>query len=150
MPVRKLKDSDFKGLASLYKRYYRMHNVFGKPEKKVIEYLKGQPDECLVADDGGIRGALFVVNKTSSRDGKHRFWKLKHIAFDSEDVGRDLLAAAEKKIRLKSETAKIEISVAESEPQIDFFEENGYQKEAEMKNHYRWDETCFIFSKSLS
>jgi len=150
MAMRKIPDSDFKELVALYKRFFKTHNIFSKPDEEIIEYLKKLKGECLLFDHHGILGAVYMVNHTTSQDGKHKLWKLKHLAFDSEDVGEQLLAEAEKRIKSESETAKIELNIAESEPNIDFYEENGYKKEAELKNHYRHDEACYVFSKMLS
>ncbi len=150
MAVRRLSEDDYEELAELYKRFYRVHNVFTRPDDEILGYLGSQEGECLVFDDGGIRGAVFLENSTTSPGNMHRLWKLKHLAFDSEDACRKLLAEAEKIIMDKPGTAKIEINVAESEPSADFYEELGYKNEAELRDHYRNGEKCFVFSKSFA
>ena len=60
-----------------------------------------------------------------------------------------LLEEAERRVKKLSNTSKIELTLIDSE-NLDYYENKGYKKEAVLENHYRWNETCYILSKSFS
>ena len=152
MAIRNANSSDYMKLVELYRSFFSIHNIFQKPNSQVIAYLKKQSDknELLVYDDNGrIKGALFIVNIGQNEDGSHKLWKFRHFAYLTDEIGKELLDVAEKRVRMSSETAKIELNCAESEEGIDIYEANGYELEGTLKNHYRFGEKCFVFSKSF-
>lgn len=149
--IRPVQDLDYVSLVSLFKKFFPVHNQFQLPKEKVISYLKSQAsqNELIVYDDKGIKGAMFLVNFGSSADNSHKLWKFRHFAFENEDIGSKLLKEAEKIIKKKSKTVKIELTIAETEPGKEFYLSNGYKQEAALTNHYRWGETCYVLAKSL-
>ncbi len=152
MAIRKGKVSDYYELVNLYRSFFKTHNIFQQSDKKIISYLKEQSkeNELLVYDEkGSILGALYPVNLGQNADGTHKLWKFRHFAFYSDDIAEKLLEEAEKKVRKSSKTSKIELTIAETEQGIGFYKAHGYKKEAALRNHYRWGETCFTLSKSF-
>ncbi len=149
--IRPVQEKDYEKLVPLFKKFFPVHNQFQKTKEDIISYLKGQAkdNELIVYDDKGIKGALFLVSFGQSSDGSHKLWKFRHFAFENEDIGSKLLKEAEKIIKQKSKTVKIELTIAETEPGKGFYLENGYKQEAALTNHYRWNETTFVLSKSL-
>jgi len=150
MGVREYSEKDLKQLAKLYKSYFKTHTLFEQTEDKVIIHLREQvkKNPCLVfEEEEEIRGALFLVSKNV--DGAHKLWKLRHFAFTKSYIGEQLLKEAEDKAKENSKTAKIEMSIAESEDGINFLKAQGYEQEGCLKNHYRWQERCYILSKSF-
>lgn len=135
-------EPDYQKLAELYKEFFPTHNIFQKDN--VIDYLKEQAekDQLLTNENA----ALFLVNLQS---GEHQRWKFRHFAFTDETAAKDLLEQAENLIKEKSKTAKVELTIAESEQKINFYKNNGYQEEGKLTNHYRWGETCFVLGKSF-
>ncbi|MEK6969800.1 MAG: GNAT family N-acetyltransferase [Nanoarchaeota archaeon] len=153
MAIRNVKEKDYEKLVELYKSFFPKHNIFQQDKKTIITYLKEQTvtGELLVNEEKGkIGAALFVVNFGQSVDGKHKLWKFRHFAFENEKVAAELLEEAEKRIQKKSNTVKIELTIAETETGINFYKFHGYRQEGALKNHYRYGETCFVLGKSFS
>jgi len=150
--IRPIKDSDYANLVPLFKKFFPVHNQFQLPKEKIIFYLKEQSktNELIVYDDNGLMGALYLVKFGESSDGSHKLWKFRHFAFENEKIGSSLLKEAEKIIKQKSKTVKIELTIAETEPGKEFYLANNYKQEAKLTNHYRWNETTFVLAKSLS
>ena len=152
MAVRKATEQDYEGLANLYKSFFKEHNVFHQDAGKIALYLKGEAkkNELLAYDEkGSIKGAVFIVREGQTPDGLHKRWKFRHFAFGSEKAASALLEEAEKAVKKSSKTAKIELTVAETEKGIEFYRSKGYEQEGVLKNHYRWGESCFVLSKSF-
>ncbi len=152
MVIRRVDEKDFKKLVSLFKAFFKTHNRFQQSEEKIIFYLKEQAaeSELLICEEkNSIRGAVFLVNFGQNIDGTHKLWKWRHFAFEDEEAAALLLKEAEKRIKSFSQTAKIELTLAETERGIDFYKANGYVQEGALTNHYRWGETCFVLSKLL-
>lgn len=143
---------DLTQCVSLFCSFFETHNRFGHGEDGVLEYLEGkfERDLLLVCEiDGLIKGALFLVNFGSSHDGSHKLWKFRHFAFESREIAHSLLEFAEGRVRGESTTAKIELTIAESEEGLDFYKQQGYVQEAALKDHYRWGEVCYVLGKSF-
>lgn len=132
------------------KSYFSTHNIFSKNEGEILSYLDSVEHDYLILEEAGeITGFTFLVNFGQNADGPDKLWKFRHFAFASEQAGAELLKQAEEKVSKLSDTAKIELTIAEREKEISFYESNGYKEEAELSNHYRFGETCFIFGKSI-
>lgn len=153
MAIRTVQEKDYVKLAGLYRSFFSTHNIFQKPNEEVVKYLREQSQEndLIVYDDNGsLKGALYLVNFGQNADGSHKLWKFRHFAFESEDIASQLLDEAEKRVKEGSQTSKIELTIAESEEETDFYKSKGYGQEGALSNHYRWGETCVILSKSFS
>lgn len=153
MPIRTVQNSDYKKLVPLYSAFFKTHNIFQQSSKKVIAYLKeqAQKDELLVYEDkNAIKGALFLAQTGKNMNGTHTVWKLRHFAFGNNEIGTQLLQEAEKRIQKASKTAKVELTIAETEKGINFYQKNGYKQEGILRNHYRYGEKCYILGKSFS
>ena len=153
MPIRPVKNPDFKKLILLYSHFFKKHTIFQQSAKRIIGYLKEQAkkDTLLVYDEKGkIGGALFLVQAGQNADGTHKIWKLRHFAFENNEIALQLLKEAEKRIKKSSKTAKVEVTIAETEKRIDFYKKNGYKQEGILENHYRYGERCYILGKSFS
>ena len=149
MTIRNVKSTDYPSLAEMYAAFFPIHTIFQQAKSKVIAYLKAQKDLCLVAvDHTKIQGALFLVKE--GKDGSHTRWKLRHFAFKSDAVAKQLLAEVEKRISAASRTAKMEVTLAYNERGRSFYLKHGFALEGSLKNHYRWKETCLILGKSLA
>lgn len=151
MVIREAKKSDYEQLAKLYSFFFTVHNIFHQDSKPVIDYLKKQEQEMLVFEENKeIKGAICLVNLGQSLDGKHKHWKFRHFAYLNEKIGEELLAEAEKKVKAGSKTAKVELTIAETEKNLSFYKTHSYEQEGILKNHYRWGERCFVLGKSFS
>ncbi len=152
MPVRASEEKDYGQLASLYAHFFKVHNLFQRGRAFIADYLKAEAgkNELFVFEEGGlVRGALFLVKSGENSSGSHQRWKFRHFAFESESVAEKLLAEAERNVKAACKTAKIELTIAETEEGIDFYKKHGYVQEGSLKNHYRWGETCFVLGKSF-
>ena len=150
---KKLFNGDYKQLAELYRSFFSTHTIFQKGDREIITYLQEQAKEhelILMEEEHKIIGALFLVLEGKNADGTHTRWKFRHFAFKSDTVALRLLKEAEKRVQNSSATAKIELTIAETEKGQTFYLRNGYKKEGILKNHYRWGESCLVLGKSLS
>src|SRR3989344_4981141 len=153
MVIRNALEKDFVKVAELYRSFFSTHNIFQKSKQEVVKYLgeQAQENDLLIYDENGtLKGALFLVNFGQNADGSHKLWKFRHFAFESEDVASQLLGEAEKRVKKASKTSKIELTIAETEGEIHFYKSKGYTQEGALSNHYRWGETCYILSRSIS
>jgi ribosomal protein S18 acetylase RimI-like enzyme len=147
MVIRKATKEDFKQLSVMYKEVFKVHNIFTKSIEEIEKYLEQFLGNLLVAEeDSKIVGGLAIVEK---QYGDWKLFNFKHVGvlpeYQGKDIGSSLLKEAEK----IAGTGKIEIRVSEVEGAIGFYEKNSYEKEAELKSHYRKGETCFIMGKVL-
>ncbi len=152
MPIRLVEEKDYLQLASLYSAFFKVHTIFQREQDIVVAYLRKEAieREILIYEEGNlIKGALILVKAGTNRDGSHQRWKFRHIAFESERIGQELIREAETRIIHEATTAKVELTIAESEEGISFYEKQGYKKEGVLMHHYRWGEKCFVFGKSL-
>ena len=152
MNITEAQESDYDKLIELFRNFFTTHNIFQQSDEEIISYLKEQSEEnklIIYEENNEIKAACFLVNFGQNKEGTHKLWKFRHFAFTSEEAGSKLLEEAENKIKEESETSKIELTIAENEEGINFYKSKGYVQEAELKNHYRQGETCFILSKSL-
>lgn len=152
MAIRNAKKGDFENIMGLYKVFFLEHNIFVKSDDEVMQYLEEQAIRnglFVYEDQDEIKGAFFLVQKGQDDDGSHKLWKFRHFAFTDEIIGKELLDFAENIVREGSDTAKVENTIAETEDSLEFFKTHGYELEGTLKDHYRWHEACFIFSKSL-
>jgi len=154
MPIRDLQEKDFSKLATLYLKFFPTHNIFQQHQDIVGAYLRKESLEreaFLVHEEKGkVTAALILVLEGKSADKSHTRWKFRHFAFSSETAGEKLLREAEKRVQKSSQTAKVELTIAESEPGAAFYKKHGYAQEGILKNHYRWGERCFVLGKSFS
>lgn len=150
--IRPVQKPDYPKLVQLYKSFFKTHNIFQQEEEKIVNYLteSSAKNNLLVAEDANeIKGALFLVNIGASEDESHKRWKFRHFAFANKEIAAELLTEAENIIKEQSKTAKVELTLAETETGIEFYKEHSYEQEGTLKNHYRWGENCFILSKSF-
>jgi len=152
MVTRNGTEGDLPRLIPLLKSFFTTHNKFQKEEAEVLEYLKRRlvRSELHVCDNGEITACLFLVQRDQNIEGTHKTWRLKHFAFADENAATELLGAAERRIKELSETAKIEQSIAESEPGLDFYRNHGFKQEGALESHFRLDETCYLLGKVIS
>jgi hypothetical protein len=153
MEIRIVKRSDYKNLANLFQGFFIRHNIFSLSEKEIIKYLKKESKKSklvVCAEENCILAALFIVKIGQDIEGKHTLWKFRHFAYCNEKAAVLLLKNTEEKVKKLSETSKIELTLAENEKGVKFFQKNGYRVEGKLKNHYRWNETCIVISKSFS
>jgi len=153
MGIRQAIPTDYPRLVEFFKAQFPVHNIFQRSPQNIQSYLMNQGLKnplYVVEKDGEITAALILFNKYSTSDRAHKVWKLRHFAFANEAAAEELLKYAEGKIKKSSKTAKIELSIAETEKSVEFYKDQGYLIEGVLKNHYRWNETTFIVSKSFS
>jgi len=152
MPIRDIQEQDYQKLVDLYKEFFPTHNIFQQDKDIVIAYIRKESLDretfLVYEEDGEVKGALILVLLEKSDD--HTRWKFRHFAFTSEEVAEKLLQEAERRVKESSKTTKVELTIAESEKGMEFYKKNEYEQEAELKNHYRWGETCFVLGKSFS
>jgi len=147
--IRKVQDTDYEQIVSLLQTHYPTHNRFSNSTPhEIIGYLLTIKDESYVyvTDEQIVGYAILVQNKQNST---HSIFKYRHLAFTTETVGQELVAYCETQAMEFSETAKIELTIAENETDIQLYENMGYEKEATLSNHYRMDEDCYVYSKTL-
>ena len=152
MPIRLSEEEDYAQLASLYKDFFETHDKFQRDQGIVVQYLRKESLEhefYVYEKDDLIKGGFVLVNTGTNKDGSHKRWKFRHFAFESEPIAEELLGFAEERIKEQSATAKVELSIAESEQAIDFYKKWAYKQEGALSNHYRQGETCFILGKSF-
>ena len=157
MPITNGTKEDIQDIIPLFQSFFPKHNIFQLNQDQVKEYLETemQKHQLLIIKeqetnkDKRITAASFIVKTGESSNQEHTRWKFRHFAFTNEEAGKELLAACEEYIKKQSKTAKIELTISENESSLEFFEQQGYQKEGTLTNHYRWNETCFILAKSF-
>jgi len=146
--------SDFSGVIELFGEFFSTHDIFRHiSNSSVWRYVQEsslQYPLLIVEEDGNVQAAMYLVRTEEDRDKTHSRWKFRHFAWRSEKAFEELIVEAESRIRSHSRTSKIENTVAASEPGIELYLTNGYEVEAELKNHYRFNETCFVLGKTLS
>ncbi len=152
MPIRRAEEEDFEQLTSLYRSFFETHDKFQREKDIVIQYLRKESleHELYVYDeDSMVKGALILVNTGVNKDGSHKRWKFRHLAFEREEVAIALLTEMESRVREESDTAKVELTIASSEEALDFYKKWGYKQEGALSNHFRFGETCFVLGKSF-
>ena len=151
--IREIQEQDYQQLTDLYKSFFQTHNIFQQQQAIVENYLRKEAlerEKFLVYEENNtIKGALILVLLGKSDGNSHTRWKFRHFAFETEIIATELLQHVENLIQQKSPTAKVELTIAETEEGQDFYKKHGYEQEAMLRNHYRWDETCFILGKSF-
>ena len=147
---------DLRQLAQLYKKTFKKHNIFTKPEPEVLKYLEKNIDNLMIGKEHGkiIAGALISFDKNGQG---HSLWRLKHLAIvkdkQGSDIGSKIVKAMDEMIagmikgnEIKS--AKIEVHVSENEKKaLPFYLKNGFEIEGKLKDHYRKGELCYILGK---
>lgn len=151
MKVRQASQADHHTLVSLYRTFFPVHNVFQQREEEVIDYLKdlSQHDTILVYDDDGIRGAIVISQVTLTPDGSHRLCRIKHLAYEDIKQGQALLDEAERRASEGVKSAKIEAHLAQGESAVSLFHDKSYTKQAELPDHYRMGERCYVYGKII-
>ena len=137
-------------LIKIYKSSFKVHNILTKKEKDLLIYFKGK--EILIAKDKEVLGGLMIKN--TEKHKTHKTWKINHLAVSEKHRGKgiamSLVKRAEKEIKSKSKTAKIEVSVAETEKQIlKFWKKLKYKLEGKLRSHYRHKELVYVLGKEL-
>lgn len=77
-------------------------------------------------------------------------FKFRHFAFKDEETFKQLLTHAEDLIKQSSQTTTIVNTIAETEKDIKFYENNGYKKIGPIENYYRPNENCYLLTKSFT
>lgn len=152
MPIRRAEEEDFEQLTSLYRSFFETHDKFQREKDIVIQYLRKESleHELYVYDeDSMVKGALILVNTGVNKDGSHKRWKFRHVAFETEPIAESLLGFAEERVKEESSTGKVELNIAETEEALDFYKKWGYKQEGALSNHFRFGETCFVLGKSF-
>jgi hypothetical protein len=152
MTIQQVVPENYESLIKLLKDFFPVHNRFKKSDEDIKSYLENVANRCdflVNVVDEEVKACTVLVKIDQNAEGTHKVWKFMHLAYSDEESAKELLAHAEELIQTKSETAKIELRIAENEPCLDFLKSQGYEQEGELKNHYRWNETCFILSKSI-
>ena len=147
--IKKIKKQDLGQLIAIWKEVFSVHNVFSKTEDEIRKYLKRAKGKILAAYDGDkvIGGCLLVVY---SQTPEHSLARIKHIGVAKEFQGKDIGSALLKKCERIVRKGKIELHVSENERDtIEFYEKNGYEKEGELKSHYRPGEVCYVLGKVI-
>ncbi|PIN73875.1 hypothetical protein COV20_02045 [Candidatus Woesearchaeota archaeon CG10_big_fil_rev_8_21_14_0_10_45_16] len=150
MTVRTAVEQDLQQVVSLYQSFFPAHNIFRKEESEILTYLqeKMKKDTLLVYEEKHIiKAALFLVLKTKTED--HALWKLRHFAFDTLQEASILIQEAEKRISASSGSAKVEVTLAEDEEGLQFYEKQGYKREGRLSDHYRKGEFCVVLGKNF-
>lgn len=151
--IRAIQEDDYRQVAGLFANFFKTHNIFQKDPDIVVAYIRKEDLEreaFLVYEQSGmIKGALVLVQKGANHDGSHKVWKFRHFAFETEQIGKELLGEAEKRVKNATHTAKIELTIAENEEGLDFYKKWGYKQEGALLNHFRFGETCFVLGKSF-
>ena len=153
MVIREGKEEDYGQLASLFASFFKTHDAFQKDKETIARYLQREElkhDLIVFEEEGVVKGALFLVKKGENVDGSHQRWKFRHFAFETERIAEELLNEGERRVREKSSTIKIELTLAENEEGLDFYKRRGYSQEGMLTNHYRWGETCYVLGKSFN
>ena len=152
MVIRQVESQDFEEMAELYSKFFPEHDKFSQDVDKVLSYLQNQTNDhaCFVSKEKHkLLAVTFVVRLGENKNGTHKRWRFRHFAFRDENAAIELLGAVEAYIKEQSRTVKIELNIAQTEKWIDFYLANGYSKEGELMNHFRWGEVCFVLGKSL-
>ncbi len=153
MIVRRADEEDYEKVALLYKSFFPIHTMFQRDMDVVLSYVRKEnlERELWVCDENGVVvGAVVLVNTGSDKDGSHKRWKFRHLAFEREEFAIALLTEMERRVVEESDTAKVELTIASSEKWLEFYKRRGYLVEGQLQNHYRWDEMCFVLGKSFS
>lgn len=158
---------ELEGLVEVYRAVFPVHNIFQRSEGEILKYLKDMHQEnsnfgggfIIAVMDGLAIGGILVKKESQDLEGEHFIWKFNHVGVHPEHqgkgIGRELMEAAETKIRNmikegKIKTAKIELGVAEGEKDsIKFYEKFDFEVEGELKSHYRAGEKAYILGKEI-
>jgi hypothetical protein len=152
MGIRNGNEEDIRQLVSLFSDFFSTHDKFQRNPEIVKAYIMKEflEHDLVVYDDEGIlKGALFLVKLGESSNRDHKRWRFRHFAFESERIANELLSEAERRVKLNSKTAKVELNITESEEGIDFYKKRGYEQEGILQNHFRWGEVCFVLGKGF-
>lgn len=149
--IRKAKEKDIPELAELYKKVFKVHNIFEKSKDDILSYLKVLLDRCQVIvafHDKEIAGAAAVHIKVDRKD--HKLATIKHVAvkeeYQKKGIGKELMKKAEETVG----KGKLEVHLAAQEgPATDFYTKLGFEIEGKLKSHYRKGEDCIILGKIL-
>jgi len=149
--IRKAVKEDLKELTAMYKKIFKVHNIFTKGNKEIMEYLEQFLGNILVAEEKGkIIGGIVISGR--EYDG----WKLynfKHVAVlpknQRKGIGTKLLKEAEKFVGFGKIEIRVAAGASEAPWAVEFYEQHGYKKEGELESHYRHKETCYVMGKVI-
>ena len=163
MNIKQANKEDLQELIPIYKEAFTKHNIFQKSEEEILDYLEdhNQKNTILVAKiEEKVVGGILLRKMSEDLNGKHFVWKYNHIAvskeYQKQGIGSALINAADEKIKEAIseklfDTAKIEISIAESEKTtINFYKRLGFEIEGELKSHYRFNESVSCLGKEIT
>ena len=149
MKIKKIKKQDLGQLIAIWKEVFPTHNVFNKTEEEILKYLKKAKGKVLAAyeNDKIVGGCVLFAYPQIE---EHTLARIKHMGVAKEFQGKDTGSALLKKCEKLVKKGKIEIHVAENEKDaLEFYEKNGYEKEGELKSHYRPNEACYVLGKVI-
>ena len=158
--VRKPKEEELLDLIPIYKKVFKVHNIFQDEESKIKEYMLSRDKEepelgfYVAIKDGKVAGG-FLLRKVGG-DEKHWNIRLNHFAtddaFKGQGVGTALMDTVDEIVldNKGERSAKIEIHVSENEKDaIEFFKKFGYVVEGEVKSHFRKGELVYFLGKEI-
>ena len=156
MEIKRPDENELKGLIPLYKKEFPVHNIFQKKtDEEIVTYLK-EADETYeiyvgIENEKVVAGAV-LIQTSSDVDKNHLVWKFRHFAAEegAENKAKELLTHLESVIKEQSQTAKIELTLAEGEQKyIEISKSHGYVLEGTLANHYRFGENTYLYGKSI-
>ena len=149
--IRQGKKDELSGLIPIYKEEFSRHGIFSKDAEAIMDYLENVDGRFMIAIDAvehKVLGGLLVTIKEP--DKGHTLARFKHIAVAEAHRGQGLAEGLFKEAEKMLDNAKIEIHVSENEKDaLPFYERMGFEKEADLKDHYRMGERCYIMGKTL-
>ena len=137
---------EVKKLPELYKKAFKVHNIFTKPTKEIEKYLlelypKGK---FIVAVDGSkvIAGCHLVKGD--------KVWRIRHVAVHPDVQGKGLVGILLEYAEAQAKEGKVEMHVAGNDLHaVKIYESFGYRIKEELPDHYRKGEPCFVMDKQI-
>jgi hypothetical protein len=154
MIIEKYKNTDIFPYIEICSRDYRHHNVFSKKDREIISYLKKKDFRnkgaglFIAKEAGAVLGGVLIEIK--GKYESHARFRLNHLA---GSVKQELLDFSIKHIKRmigkEIRSAKVEVLMAETEDDTQFYIENGFRKEGNLSSHYRKGEHVTVLGMEL-
>jgi hypothetical protein len=153
MIIEKYKNTDLLPYIEICSREYRHHNVFSKKDREIISYLKKKDFRnknaglFIAKEAGAVTGGVLIEIK--GKYESHARFRLNHLVGPKKELLDFSLKHIKRMIGREIRSAKVEVLMAETEDDTQFYVDSGFRREGNLNSHYRKGESVSVLGMEL-